>query len=182
MIPLSALWLPILLSAVAVFIAANILWMALTFWHRSDYKRLPDERRFLDALRDVKSGQYMVPNSWGKLTPEERAELMKGPMALLIVRNPANFSLPAALILYFLYALVISIFVGYVAAVSLRSGAPSMEVFRLAGTAGILGYAFGTIPDSIWYGKPWVVTIKQMIDGVIVGLLTGAVFAWLWPH
>jgi hypothetical protein len=41
MIPLSALWLPIVVSAVAVFVVANILWMALPFWHRSDYKHLP---------------------------------------------------------------------------------------------------------------------------------------------
>ena len=34
MVPLSSLWLPILVSAVFVFIASNVLWMALPFWHR----------------------------------------------------------------------------------------------------------------------------------------------------
>ena len=41
-VPLSMLWIPILVSAVFVFITANLLWMALPFWHRSDYKKLPD--------------------------------------------------------------------------------------------------------------------------------------------
>ncbi len=60
MVPLSALWLPILVSAVFVFIASNILRMALPFWHRSDYGKLPDEKTVLDGLAKAKSGQYIV--------------------------------------------------------------------------------------------------------------------------
>ena len=182
MIPLTALWLPILLSAVIVFVASNILWMALPFWHRGDYGAMANERAALDALRDAKSGQYMLPRvDFGKLTPEQRAEVMKGPMALLIVRNPATFSFPTALTLYFIYTIVISIFVAYIPATTLPPGTPYLQVFRIAGTAGILAYSFGTISDSIWYGKPWSVTVKHIIDGVIYGLLTAGVFGWLWP-
>lgn len=49
MVALSSLWLPILVSAVIVFIASNVLWMALPFWHR-DYGKLPDEKTVIDAL------------------------------------------------------------------------------------------------------------------------------------
>ena len=50
MIPLTTLWLPILLSAVFVFIASNILHMAIPGWHRGDYGKLPDEGPVLNGL------------------------------------------------------------------------------------------------------------------------------------
>src|SRR5207237_4632481 len=50
MVSIGALWLTILLSAVIVFVASSILHMMLPY-PRSDYRRLPDEDRVLDALR-----------------------------------------------------------------------------------------------------------------------------------
>jgi len=45
MVPLSALWLPILLSAVIVFVASSIIHMVLPY-HRSDYQQLPKRTSF----------------------------------------------------------------------------------------------------------------------------------------
>lgn len=181
MIPLATLWLPVLLSAVAILIASNILWMALPFWHRADYGRLENEKALLDAVSSAKSGQYLAPYvNWSKLTPEQRAAMEQRPMALTLVRNPAKFNFPGALISWFVYLLVISIFVGYIAAVTLPRG--SGNVFRIVTTAGILAFAFASVSDSIWYGKPWSVTAKVIVDGIIYGLIAGAIFAWLWPH
>jgi hypothetical protein len=183
MVSLNALWLPILVSAVGVFIASNLFHMAIPAWHRGDYGKLDNEKAFLDALASTKSGQYIAPHvNWGKLSPEERDAMMAKPMAFALVRNPAKFSFPKTLGLYFLYLLVMSFIIGYVAGVTLASGTPSSLVFRVVGTIGILGYAFGTVSDAIWYGKPWSVVAKFVIDGVIYGLVTGAIFAWLWPH
>ena len=183
MIPLSALWLPILLSAVGVFIASNILHMAIPAWHRGDYGKLDNEKAFLDAIASAKSGQYIAPHvNWGKLGAEEREAMMRRPMAFALVRNPARFSFPKTLGLYLVYLLVISTFIAYVAAVTLAAGMPFGYVFRVVGSAGILAYAFGTVSDAIWYGKPWSVVAKFVIDGVIYGLVTGAIFGWLWPH
>lgn len=50
MVPLAALWLPILLSAVIVFVASSIMHMLLPY-HRSDYHRLPDEDKVVAGLR-----------------------------------------------------------------------------------------------------------------------------------
>ena len=50
MIPLIALWLPILVSAVIVFFASFIMHMVLGY-HKSDYRKLPDEDRVTDAMR-----------------------------------------------------------------------------------------------------------------------------------
>jgi hypothetical protein len=44
MIPLTALWLPIMVSAVIVFFASFIIHMVLTY-HKSDYRKLSDEDR-----------------------------------------------------------------------------------------------------------------------------------------
>lgn len=183
MIPLTTLWLPILLSAVFVFIASSILWMALPFWHRPDYQALPNERSVLDALTSAKTGQYMVPHIDGsKLSAEEREAVMKQPMAFLVLRNPGRFSFPAALLTYFVYTLVMSVLIAYIGAVTLQPGTHYLTVFRVIGTAGILTYSFGNVTDSIWYGKPWSSTIKYIIDGIIYGLLIAGTFGWLWPR
>jgi nucleoside recognition membrane protein YjiH len=182
MVPVTMLWLPILVSAVFVFIASNILWMMLPFWHRADYGKLPDEKTVLDALSSVKNGQYIVPCvDWGKLTPEQRAEMQRGPSALLLLRNPATFRFGKILPLWLLYIVVISIFVAYLTGIARAAGTPYLEVFRVAGAAAVLAYTFRTIPEAIWYGKPWKVVFKEMIDGTIYGLLTAGAFGWLWP-
>lgn len=183
MVPLSTLWLPILLSAVFIFIAANILWMALPFWHRKDYGRLPDEATVLGALAKAASGQYAAPMmDWKNATPEQRAAAQAGPMASIILRNPGAFSFPKTLALYFVYLLVVCTVVAYLTGINLGAGADYMRVFRVAGTAGILAFSFSSIAESIWYGKPWSVTIKTIIDGVIFGLLIAGTFGWLWPR
>jgi hypothetical protein len=182
-VTLSMLWLPILISAVLVFFASNVLWMLLPFWHSRDYGRLADEKPILAALTNAKSDQYIVPfMDWKTMTPEQRAEAQKGPAAFMLVRNPSTFSLGKTLGIFFFYQLVVAIFVGYLTGVCRGVGTPSMEVFRVAGTAGFMAFAFRTVPDSIWYGRPWRATFKEMIDGLIYGLLMAATFAWLWPH
>ncbi len=86
---LSALWLPILLSAVFVFVASSILHMALP-WHKSDYKTLPNEDKAMDALRAlaIPPGDYMVPRPSSRAdmsSPAFAAKLKKGPVMVLTV-------------------------------------------------------------------------------------------------
>ena len=183
MVAISSLWLPILASAVIVFIASNVLWMALPFWHRRDYDQLPDEKSLIDALVPAESGQYIVPCvNWNKLAPEQRAMMESRPMAFVLVRNPAKFAFGKALAQYFVYAVVVAVFVAYVTGRARGAGTPYLEVFRFAGTVGFLPYGFRSVTDSIWYGKPWGVTLKDVIDGLLYGLLMGGVFGWLWPR
>ena len=183
MIPLTTLWLPILLSAVFVFFVSFVFYMALWFWHRADYGKLPDEAVVLGGLTTAKSGMYIAPNvDWGKLTREEREAHGKRPMALLFVRNPGEMSMASPLIGWFVESLVICTFVAYICASTLKVGTPYAGVFRVAGTAGILGYAFDGVSYSIWYGKPWSATAKTIVDGIVFGLLIGGTFGWLWPR
>ena len=55
MTALSALLVPIVLSAVIVFVASFIIHMALP-WHKSDYPKVPNEDRVREALRFRRDG------------------------------------------------------------------------------------------------------------------------------
>ena len=63
---LGALWLPIVLSAVLVFVLSAIIHMVLKY-HNSDYKRLPNEDAVRAAIRAGKPepGQYVFPYAGG---------------------------------------------------------------------------------------------------------------------
>ena|SRR5688572_8789706 len=182
MVPLSMLWLPILLSAVFVFFASFILWMALPFWHARDTGRIQDDTAVVNAFRKAKSGQYVIPwMDWKNLTPEQRAEAQKGPSALVWLRNPLAFSFPRTLVLAFLHGLLVALFVGYLTGRARPAGTEYLEVFRFAATSGFMAFALRGISDSIWFGKPWKITVKDTIDALIYGSLMGGTFGWLWP-
>ena len=76
-----------------------------------------------------------------------------------------------------LYCVLISIFAAYFT--SFVNPESATAAFRLTGTVAVLGYAVTSISNSIWKGLAWTTTAKFMLDGVIYGLVTGAVFAWL---
>ena len=182
MVTLGMLWLPILVSAVIVFIASNILWMVIPFWHHKDYSHLPQSDAVVASLKDAPSGQYMVPSmNWGKMTDEQKEAVQKGPGGLLLLRNPMQFSMGGALGGYFLFNVIVIAIIAYVGSFSLGIGAKYSQVFRVIASAGVLGYSFHTVSDSIWYGRPWSSTIKFIIDGIIYGLLIAGTFGWLWP-
>ncbi len=84
MVPITALWLPILLSAVIVFVASSIIHMALPI-HKSDYRKLPEEDRVLDAIRSagVTPGRaYHFPYTTHKemKSPEAVERFKRGPV------------------------------------------------------------------------------------------------------
>ena len=59
---LDALWLPILLSSIIVFVVSSIIHMALP-WYKNDYPKMPGENKVMDALRPlaIPPGDYMIP-------------------------------------------------------------------------------------------------------------------------
>lgn len=182
---LTALWLPILLSAVLVFIVSAILHMA-PLWHKNDYPRVPNEDRVMDALRPlaIPPGDYMVPRaaSGAEMKSPEFAEKMRqGPVIIMTVVPSGPWSMGRNLSLWFLYCLVVSIFAAYIASRALPPGAQYMDVFRFAGTTAFIGYALALWQVSIWYRRAWSFTVKETLDGLIYGLLTAGVFGWLWP-
>lgn len=183
---ITELWLPILLSAVFVFIASSIIHMALPL-HKGDLKKLPGEDKILAEMRaqGLRPGAYMFPcpESMKELgSPEMIEKCRLGPVGLMNISPSGAPGMGKNLLEWFLYSLLISIFVAYIGEVALDRGAASMAVFRLVGTAAILAYATRSIPESIWHRQPWSITFKFAMDGVVYGLITGATFGWLWPH
>jgi hypothetical protein len=134
MVALPALWLPIVLSWVIVFIASSIMHMVLPY-HKSDYKPVPEEDKVLAVLRTVglSRGLYMFPfcTHGNMKSPEVVEKFKQEPVGMLTV---------------------------------FPSGPPVMGKFL-----------------ALWFGF-CLVMIKEVIDGVVYGLLTGGVFGWLWPQ
>lgn len=185
MVSLAALWLPIVLSAVVVFIASSLLHMVLTY-HRSDYRALPDEEGVLGAMRKagVERGFYYAPHCVDPkemAKPEVKEKFEKGPVAFITVLPSGMPSMAKPLVSWLVLCLVISLFVAYLAGRTLGPGSEYLAVFRVAGTAALLGYSGSTAADSIWRGQLWGTTFKHIFDGLVYALLTAGIFGWLWP-
>ena len=185
MIPITALSLPILLSAVIVFFASFIIHMVLGY-HKSDYRKLPDEDRVTDALRNagVTSGPaYFFPYcKFEEMKSEPVIEKFKrGPVGLLTVLRSGPPAMGKNMIQWFLYCVVISIFAAYLSGRLLAPGTAFLQVFRVVGTIAFLGYGAAHAQESIWSGRSWVVTFKHLFDSVIYAALTAGTFGWLWP-
>lgn len=185
MISLAHLWLPILLSAIGVFIASSILHMVLKFWHMPDYHGFSNENEVGAAIRkgNPVPGMYMLPfcKMEDMKKPEAQEKFKQGPVGFMILRTSGMPNMGKSLGLWFVFCLVVSYFAAYVAASTLAGGTAGLQVFRVVGTVAFMAYAFGALPMGIWYGQPWKAVTKDVIDGLIYGLVTGAIFAALWP-
>lgn len=183
---LSALWLPILLSAVMVFVASSVIHMLLP-WHTSDYGRLPNEDKAMDTLRAlaIPPGDYMVPRPASRADMRSGAfaeKLEKGPVMVLTVMPSGPMSMGRNLGLWFAYCVAVSVLAGYVAGRAVPPGTDYLQVFRFVGATAFIGYSAALWQFSIWYRRAWSTTIKSTIDGLVYGLLTAGTFGWLWPR
>jgi len=184
---LHMLWQPILLASVFVFIASALIHMALHFWHKSDYAKMPEEARIMDALRPFATppGDYMVPNCASPAemkTPEYLDKLKKGPVFVMTVWPNGMMKMGKSLTLWFLYVIVITYFAAYVTAHALPAWMGHRNICRFAGITAFLGYTGALWQFSIWYRRSWCTTIKTTIDGLVYAAITAATFAWLWPR
>jgi hypothetical protein len=184
MAELFALWLPIVVASVAVFFASFLAWVVIGH-HTPDWREHPDEGGLMDFLQKSgsTSGYYMFPMA---RTKEEMSQGVKkqrldsGPWGTVnIFSGPVNMG--RNLGLTFLFYFVTSVFIAYVGTLGLDPGAGFSKVFQMTGTVGILAYAFGPIGNAIWFGTHLRPAVMDVIDGVVFGLVTGLVFASLWP-
>ena len=185
MIGLGALWLPILLSAILVFVVSSIIHMASP-WHKSDYAAVPNQDKVMDALRPfaIPPGDYMIPrpSSMKEMgTPEFKEKAARGPKMIVTVMPNGAQSMTSNLVGWFVYLLVVGVFAAYVAGNTLPSGTAYLRVFQIAGCTAFIGYSLALWQHSIWYRRKWSTTIKATFDGLIYAALTAGVFGWLWP-
>jgi hypothetical protein len=187
MVSLGALWLPILLSAVLVFVASTLIHMVLKY-HAADYRALPNEDAVRAAFRGSNNpgpGQYIIPHITDMkqmASPEHLAKCAEGPVAVLTLRPNGVPTMGPSLINWFVFTVVVSAFVAFVASGVLPAGTEYRKVFHTVGLVAFLAYAAGQLPAAIWMGKPWSIAAKEVLDGLIYGLVTAGTFGWLWPR
>lgn len=186
MVPVISLWLPIVLAALVVFIASSIVHMVLGY-HQADWRKVPAEDDAMGAFRrlSIAPGDYMVPCPSGRAAMKDAAfiEKMKaGPIVLMTVLPGSTGAMGAQLGQWFVYCLIVSVFAAYITGRAVGPGAEYLSVFRFSGTTAFMAYAVAHWQTSIWYKKSWGTTLRQTIDGLVYGLLTGGVFGWLWPR
>jgi hypothetical protein len=185
MVSLTQLWLPILLSAVFVFIVSSIVHMVIPM-HKGDFRKVPGEEKVLAEMRNhgIQPGTYMFPYAGSMQecgSPEMLEKCRLGPVGFLTITPSGAPGMGKNLVQWFIFCVVISILAAYVGTLGVAPGAAFKPVFQLIATATIMVYALGSVPESIWKGTRWSITAKFMFDGLLYGLTTGATFGWLWP-
>jgi hypothetical protein len=186
------LWLPILLSAAAVWIVSTIFGMPFLH-HKNDWIGLPphDEDAFMEFLRTrgsggggIKPGNYLFPDFRTRQAMESekvKRALEQGPVGHLSVW-PTPLTMGGKLAATFFVHLVATTLIAYLTRIAVPGAAPFAKVFQVAATAGILAYCFSFIPSAIWWSSYKRTIVANVIDGIICGVITGAIFAWRWPH
>jgi hypothetical protein len=114
--------------------------------------------------------------------PEMKQKYAEGPVAVVNLMRPGRPNMGKYLTQWFVFILFVSLFIGYVAAHTIPAGTAYLQVFRVVGAVGFLVYGLGQMPESIWMGRPWGITWKNALDGLVYGLVTAGTFGWLWPR
>ncbi len=185
MVSIVSLWLPILLSAVVVFVLSSVIHMVLGY-HNTDFGKVPSEDQVMDALRpfNLPPGEYVIPHAGSQKemgTPEFTEKLNKGPVALISVMPNGRPSMATNLVQWFVYCVVVGVFAAYVTSRAVDPGEDYLQVFRFAGATAFIAYTAALWQNSIWYKRAWSTTIKSTLDGLVYALFTAGVFGWLWP-
>jgi hypothetical protein len=178
---LSSLWLPIILSGVALFFASWAAWMLLPP-HKGEWKKLPDEDGVMGALRkfNIPPGQYSFPRACDPQemkTDDFKRRKEAGPSGFLTIWGTWP-NMGVNMVCTLLFFTIANAVIAYLAGTVIPPGASFMTVFRFVGTAGILTYGTANILNGIWFGRKMVADI---FDGIAYGLITGLIFAVLWP-
>lgn len=186
MVGLVELAVPIVVSAVFVFIASCLVHMVFK-WHASDYRGLAKEAEAADAIRlsNPAPGVYNLPRCESMAdmsSPAMQEKFKRGPVAMIVVAPNGPPPMGKLLGLWFVYSLLVSLFVAYLAGRTVAPGVDYLAVFRVAGTAAFLAYGLPNIVDSIWKSFPWSATVKHVFDGLLYALVTAGAFGWLWPR
>jgi len=175
-------WLPILVSAVVVFIASAAVWMAFK-WHDSDFHKTDDEEAVRAALSGASPGYYLLP--FCKQDPDMlkdeavRQKFIDGPQAYITVIPNGVPQMGGKLLGSFVYYLFVGALCAYILSLTTSPDASYLDVFRVTCTVAWIAYGVAYIQDSVWFGRPRSMTMKSLLDALIYGLLTGGVFGWL---
>lgn len=185
MVGLPALWMPIVVSAVFVFITLMIIHM-IPGWHQKDMAAVPGEDSVMEMLRglDVRPGEYRFP--YGNTTKEMEApafveKMNTGPVGTMTIRPSGELPFGKMMGGWFVYSLVIGALVAFITGHTRAPGAQFIEVFCVSGAAAFCCYSVAHWQNWIWWGRSTRLTLTYTVDGFLFAIVTGATFAWLWP-
>lgn len=183
---LPSLWLPILLSAVVVFIISSLVHMVFK-WHAFDYKGFYDEEAVRGALggEKVQTGiKYVVPycEDMKQMGSEEmQRKYQEGPNAVIVFGPNGRPNMGKYLGQWFLWSLVVAFIAAFITSRLIPHDAGlALSAAKLSGAITFIAHGFGSVQESIWMYRSWRSTATYLLDGLLYGLGTAAVFYWLW--
>jgi hypothetical protein len=183
---LLSLWLPILLSAVVVFVISSLIHMVLK-WHASDYSAFANEDAVRAAIRagNPAPGRYVLPHCGDMKNMASEAMKKKyeeGPVGHVTILTNGVHNMGKYLGLWFLWSLAIAAVVGYLAGrVYGLDHNLARAAAKFVGAITFIAHGFGTVTESIWMGRPWSGSVINLLDAALYALGSGFVFLWLWP-
>ncbi|MFK8112210.1 MAG: hypothetical protein AB8B91_08395 [Rubripirellula sp.] len=177
-----SLWLPILVSTIALFFASFLSWMVVRL-HEKDWLKLDDEDKLIETVREmnVPEGSYMFP---GSMTPAEmnsaayQEKYKSGPRGIISVLPEANMGLNLGMTV--VYFLVCNATFAYLAnfALAERGAVEFITVFRFVATIALLTFCASMVQHAIWFRNR---IVGHVIESIAYALIAGAIFAFLWP-
>lgn len=182
---IAQLWMPILITAVLIFVTSSLIHMVFK-WHNSDYLPLANEDDVRAAIRarSPPPGQYMMPHCVDMKEMGGETMLKKfaeGPVAFLTVRKNGPPAMGPTFAMWFAFTVVVAACAGWLAMSAFAGKANASAAGQMVGFISFLAYGGGSVPLGIWMGKPWSSVAKDLLDALIYGVISGVVFMWLWP-
>jgi hypothetical protein len=182
---LPQLWLPILVTAVFIFVASSLIHMVLK-WHNSDYRKLANEDEVRAAIRagTPAPGLYVVPHC-ADMKDMQNTDMMQkfaeGPVGFVTLRRAGPPRIGASLIQWFVFTVIIATAAACLALQAYGIGAHPHQAGHMVGIVSLLVYAGACVPEGIWMARPWRSVFKHGVDGAIYATISALTFMWLWP-
>ena len=127
------LWIPILASAVIMWIASALVWTVLP-WHKGDYKKTSDEEGVRTALKGLSPGFYNVPHCTSTeeyKQPEAQQKFIDGPQAFITILPNGLPSMGRNMVLMFCYFIFVGVLCAYFVSRTVEPGADYLAVSGL---------------------------------------------------
>lgn len=185
------LGLPIVLSAIAVFLV-SMFKRQLMPWYRGHLRSLPNEAAVADALRGTEAGEYRIPFA-GTIADVRSADfherIARGPVALVSVwpgaaQLPFRRTAGTFFGVQLGYLLLISWLAGHTAHDALGLHGEHTTTWHIAHTVGLTafaGYGFGLSQLSLLGVRGWRTWLAGFVEALVYAAITAAIFVWLWP-
>ena len=174
------LWLPIVATGLATHILCTLAWTALPH-HKPEWTKIPVEDELQDLIQKqgVPAGQYIIPYCFGgpeAATPEFQQKQQKCRGMLVLWSAPV--SMPRAIGSTLAFFLVAAFTIAYLASLALKPGAEFGKVVQFVTTTALLTHCAAHFPHIFWFPRK---IAMELVDGVIFAVVTGLIFASLWP-